>query len=60
MNTTNKMNKIEKLPRHGYINELSRLVGCSRETTRKALFNNARGVKAEKVRRLYRVKYDNN
>jgi hypothetical protein len=51
------MEKENKPPRHGYINELAKLCGCSRHTVRLALFDNQTGVKSEMVRKMYRTKY---
>lgn len=48
---------IKKTPRHGYINELARLCSCSRHTVRKALFENAKGTKADLVRKMYKTNY---
>ena len=42
---------------HGLIAELARLTGFSRITVRTALRNGAKGLKAEKVRQLYKQKY---
>ena len=42
---------------NGYINDLAKLCGCSRETVRNALRKNQRGEKADLVRRIYRAKY---
>lgn len=42
-----------QLPPHGYINNLSKLCNCSRQTTSRALFTNSKGVKADLVRKMY-------
>ncbi|GAB6123047.1 hypothetical protein [Dysgonomonas termitidis] len=49
----------KKVPRHGYINDLARLCGCCRQTVSKALFENAKGEKADFVRKMYRTNYKN-
>jgi hypothetical protein len=49
-------NKI-KIPPFGWRKEIAKLAGCSVVTVCNAIRHNARGVKAEKVRRLYRKKY---
>ena len=48
---------IKKTPRHGFINDLARLCGVSRHTVRTAIYDNATGVKAEFVRKMYRTNY---
>jgi len=48
---------IKKPPRHGFINELAKLCGVSRHTVRTAIYDNARGEKADFVRKMYRTKY---
>ena len=45
------------LPPHGCIGEIAKLTGYSRTTVTTALRNNARGFKADKVRKLYLQKY---
>jgi DNA-binding transcriptional regulator GbsR (MarR family) len=45
------------LPPHGCIGEIARLTGYSRTTVTTALRNKAKGVKADKVRRIYMEKY---
>jgi len=55
-----KQTEIKKMPRHGFINELARLCGCSRHTVRIAIYENAKGLKADMVRKMYRTKYGNN
>jgi len=52
-----KQKLINKPPRHGFINELAKLCGCSRHTVRTAIYDNASGEKAEFVRKMYRTKY---
>lgn len=44
-------------PPTGYIQELARLCGCGRVTVYMALKRNAKGPKAEMVRKMYRTKY---
>jgi hypothetical protein len=44
-------------PKRGWMAELAKLAGCSKVTVSNAIHHNARGVKAEKVRQLYRAKY---
>jgi hypothetical protein len=45
------------LPPHGCIGEIAALTGYSRTTVTTALRNNARGLKANKVREIYLKKY---
>ena len=45
------------LPPHGCIGEIAKLTGYSRTTVTTALRNKARGVKADKVRKIYLEKY---
>jgi len=47
----------KKTPRHGFINELAKLCKCSRHTVRTAIYENATGVKADLVRKMYRSRY---
>ena len=48
----------EKLtPRYGFINDIARTCGCSRHTVRAAIYDNATGKKAEKVRKYYKATY---
>ncbi len=47
------------LPPHGCVSEIARLTGYSRTTVQMALRKNAKGVKAEKVREIFRTKYLN-
>jgi hypothetical protein len=47
-------------PPHGWLSELAKLAGCTRTTVRTAIYENAQGRKADRVRRLYRMKYGNN
>ncbi|MDR2825025.1 MAG: hypothetical protein LBB41_07505 [Prevotellaceae bacterium] len=47
----------KKIARHGFINELARLCRCSRHTVRTAIYDNARGAKADFVRKTYRTNY---
>jgi hypothetical protein len=44
-------------PPSGYVNALAKLCGCNRSTVFNALKRNAKGQKAEMVRRMYRTKY---
>jgi hypothetical protein len=44
-------------PPSGYVTELARLCGCGRVTVFNALKRNAKGPKAELVRKMYRTKY---
>ena len=55
-----KQTEFQKPPRRGFINELARLCGCSRQTVSTAIYENAKGVKADFVRKMYRTKYVNN
>lgn len=48
---------IQKPPKHGFINELAKLCGCSRHTVRMAIYDNMQGKKSEMVRKMYRTKY---
>jgi hypothetical protein len=57
METTSK--KIV-LPPTGYVQELARLAGCSMKTVNAALKHGGKGIKAERVRQLYRAKYNSN
>jgi hypothetical protein len=45
------------LPPHGCIGKIAKLTGYSRTTVTTALRNNARGRKADKVRKIYLEKY---
>lgn len=45
------------LPPHGCVTEIAKLTGYSRTTVMTALRKNAKGVKAEKVRQIFRAKY---
>ena len=45
------------LPPHGCIGKIAKITGYSRTTVTTALRNNARGVKADKVREIYLKKY---
>jgi hypothetical protein len=55
---TNILKKYYKLPKHGFINELATLAGCDRNTVRRALYENAKGPKSDKVRILYQKIYE--
>jgi hypothetical protein len=48
------------LPKPGYVNELAKLCGCSRQTVWNALRTGAKGEKADMVRKMYRTKYLSN
>ena len=51
-------NKLQiKIPKHGWINELAKECGCERHLVTRALYQKITGKKAEKVRELYRQKY---
>jgi len=50
-----QMNK--KIARHGFINDLAKLCGCSRQTVRTAVYENAKGKKADFVRKMYQTNY---
>ena len=45
------------VPPMGYVTELAKLCGCTRQTVRNALRKNSPGEVAERVRRMFRVKY---
>jgi hypothetical protein len=47
-------------PPHGWVSELAKLAGCTRTTVYTAIYKNADGKKADRVRRMYRAKYENN
>ena len=47
------------IPPYGCINEIAKIVGCSRVTVRTALRKNARGEKADQARQVFRAKYLN-
>ena len=53
---TNVIKKIN-LPPHGFIKEIADIMKCSRHTVRRALYEGAKGAKAEKARQLYAAKY---
>ena len=57
MNAAKESKQVLAPPPHGWVGELAKLTGFSRVTVRTALRNSAKGVKAEKVRQLYREKY---
>jgi len=46
------------VPPPGYVSDLANLCGCTRATVHNALRKNARGEKADLVRRMYRAKYE--
>jgi hypothetical protein len=54
------MEKTTKIPKRGWQQELARQAGCTVQTVINALHYNAAGKKAEKVRQLYRIKYQTN
>lgn len=59
-NIVKKMDKQvnqKKKPQHGYINDLAELCECNRATVRRALFEGSNGVKADRVRKMFRTKY---
>lgn len=45
------------LPPHGCVTEIAKLTGYSRTTVQMALRHNTPGIKAEKVRQIFRSKY---
>jgi len=45
------------LPPHGMIEEIRKITGYSRTTITNALRYGSAGVKAERVRRIYKAKY---
>lgn len=45
------------LPPHGCIGEIAKITGYSRTTITNALRTNAKGIKADKVRKIYLEKY---
>ena len=49
-----------KLAPHGVMTELARLSGCCRKTVYNALRRNSGGVKASRIRELYRARYVEN
>jgi hypothetical protein len=56
---TNVLKKYN-LPKHGFINELAMQAGCDRNTVRRALYENAKGPKSDKVRLLFEQLYEAN
>jgi hypothetical protein len=54
-----KITKVNTPPPHGWVNELAKLARCTRTTVRTAIYDNRPGVKADRVRRLYKMKYEN-
>lgn len=56
-NLNNKSNII--IPTHGYINEIAKILGCTRQTVSNALHKNTKGILATKAREIYRKKYCN-
>lgn len=51
------MSKEIFMPPHGCVGEIAKITGYSRKTVTTALRHNARGMKAEKVRQIYKEKY---
>lgn len=47
----------KKIVKHGFINDIARACGCSRHTVRTAIYDNAAGEKADKVRKYYKARY---
>jgi hypothetical protein len=45
------------IPKRGWQKELARMAKCTECTVNNAIHHNARGVKADRVRQLYRIKY---
>ena len=54
METQKKIN----VPKRGWQKELAKLAGCTAQTVVAALHHNAAGKKADRVRRLYKAKYN--
>ena len=52
-----KQKEMKKRPRHGFIGELAKLCNCSRQTVSTAIYEGAKGKKADFVRKMYRTKY---
>jgi len=56
--STNITNKSRVAPPpHGYINEIAKILGCHRITVSNALMKNTKGILAEKVRQIYKLKF---
>jgi hypothetical protein len=55
---TVKSIKIQAPPRRGWINELAKLCGCTRQTVSRAVFENSPGEKSDMVRKMYRTKFE--
>jgi hypothetical protein len=51
--------RVSAPPPHGWLSELAKLAGCTRTTVYTAMYKNASGKKADRVRRMYRMKYEN-
>jgi hypothetical protein len=51
--------KVTAPPAHGWLSELAKMAGCTRTTVYTAIYRNARGKKADRVRRIYQAKYEN-
>ena len=54
---TNVEKKINA-PKKGFIKELAAAAECGRNTVSRALYNNSGGRKSERVRELYRNRYE--
>jgi hypothetical protein len=54
-----KIIKVTAPPAHGWLSELAKLAGCTRMTAYSAMYRNASGKKADRVRRMYQAKYEN-
>ncbi|MDR2286537.1 MAG: hypothetical protein LBE04_03545 [Prevotellaceae bacterium] len=57
MNT--KLENYQKPLKKGWVTELAKLCKCTTVTVSNAIHHNSPGVKAEKVRQMYRIKYLN-
>lgn len=56
--STNITNKSRVAPPpHGYINEIAKSLGCHRVTVSNALMKNTKGMLAERVRQMYKMKF---
>jgi hypothetical protein len=51
---------MNNIPKKGWQQELAKMAKCTPTTVNNAIHHNAPGIKAEKVRWLYRQKYTNN
>jgi hypothetical protein len=52
--------KIIAPPKRGWQKDLARMAKCTTCTVNNAIYHNAPGMKAEKVRQLYKIKYQSN